>query len=45
MAEHILQVCPTARASWYDASRARYRLLEDPARFNRELAELTRSAR
>jgi non-heme chloroperoxidase len=39
MAEHILEICPTATASWYDdVGHAPF--LEDPARFNRELAEL-----
>ena len=41
MAEHVLAVCPTAEASWYDdVGHAPH--LEDPARFNRELAALTR---
>jgi len=41
MAEHVLAVCPTARASWYDGvGHAPH--LEEPERFNRELAELTR---
>ena len=35
MAGHILATCPTAEPSWY----------EDPDRFNRELAELTRRVR
>ena len=39
MADHILQVCPTATASWYDAV-GHAPFIEDPARFNRELAEL-----
>jgi len=39
MANHILETCPTATASWYnDVGHAPF--LEDPARFNRELAEL-----
>jgi pimeloyl-ACP methyl ester carboxylesterase len=43
MAEHILAVCPTAEASWYgDAAHVPH--LEDPERFNRELAALTRRA-
>jgi non-heme chloroperoxidase len=37
MAEHVLQVCPTARASWYDGV-GHAPFLEDPKRFNRELA-------
>jgi pimeloyl-ACP methyl ester carboxylesterase len=41
MAEHVLSVCPTAEASWYDGvGHAPH--LESPERFNRELAELTR---
>jgi non-heme chloroperoxidase len=43
MAEHILAVCPTAEASWYE-DIAHLPHLEEPARFNRELAELTRRA-
>ena len=40
MAEHILDTCPTAHASWYDGvGHAPH--LEDPERFNRELAALT----
>jgi pimeloyl-ACP methyl ester carboxylesterase len=39
MAEHILSVCPTAEASWYDGvGHAPH--LEAPERFNRELARL-----
>ena len=38
MAEHILAVCPTAQASWYDDA-AHVPHLEDPERFNRELAQ------
>jgi pimeloyl-ACP methyl ester carboxylesterase len=41
MAEHVLATCPTATASWYDDS-AHVPHLEEPERFNRELAELTR---
>jgi pimeloyl-ACP methyl ester carboxylesterase len=41
MAEHVLAVCPTAEASWYDGV-AHVPHLEDPDRFNRELAALTR---
>jgi pimeloyl-ACP methyl ester carboxylesterase len=44
MAEHVLATCPTATASWYeDTGHAPH--LEEPGRFNRELAELTRNAR
>ncbi len=40
MAEHVLAVCPTAKASWYDGvGHAPH--LEAPERFNRELARLT----
>jgi pimeloyl-ACP methyl ester carboxylesterase len=43
MAEHILSVCPTAEASWYDGvGHAPH--LEAPERFNRELARLVQSA-
>ena len=43
MAEHVLATCPTAKASWYDdVGHAPH--LEEPERFNRELAELTRRA-
>jgi pimeloyl-ACP methyl ester carboxylesterase len=43
MAEHILAVCPTATVSWYDGvGHAPH--LEEPARFNRELAQLARRA-
>jgi non-heme chloroperoxidase len=41
MAEHILAICPTAEASWYDGV-AHLPHLQEPKRFNRELAELTR---
>jgi pimeloyl-ACP methyl ester carboxylesterase len=44
MAEHILEICPTATASWYeDVGHAPF--LEEPARFNRELAELVHRVR
>jgi pimeloyl-ACP methyl ester carboxylesterase len=39
MAEHVLDICPTARASWYDAV-GHLPFAEDPARFDRELREL-----
>jgi non-heme chloroperoxidase len=39
-AEHMLATYPTAEASWYD-SVGHAPHLEDPERFNRELAELT----
>ncbi len=41
MAEHILAICPTAEASWYD-NAAHVPFLEESERFNRELAALTR---
>jgi non-heme chloroperoxidase len=42
MAEHILATCPTAKVSWYDGvGHAPH--MEEPSRFNRELAELTRT--
>jgi non-heme chloroperoxidase len=44
MAEHILATCPTAEASWYD-DIGHLPHLQEPERFNRELAELTRRAR
>lgn len=44
MAEHVLETCPTAEASWYEGvGHAPH--LEEPERFNRELAELTRRVR
>jgi pimeloyl-ACP methyl ester carboxylesterase len=44
MAEHVVAACPTAEASWYDGvGHAPH--LEDPERFNRELAALTRRVR
>ena len=42
MAEHVLATCPTAEPSWYDGA-GHTTFLEVPDRFNRELAELTRS--
>ncbi len=44
MAEHVLATCPTAEASWYDGV-GHVPHLEEPERFNGELAELTRRAR
>jgi pimeloyl-ACP methyl ester carboxylesterase len=44
MADHILATCPTARASWYDGV-GHVPHLEEPARFNQELADLTRRVR
>jgi len=41
MAEHILATCPSARGSWYpETGHAPF--LEEPTRFNRELAEFAR---
>jgi len=41
MAEHILATCPTAEPSWYEGvGHAPH--LEEPERFNSELAQLTR---
>jgi pimeloyl-ACP methyl ester carboxylesterase len=44
MAEHVLATCPAAEASWYDGT-GHAPHLEDPDRFNRELADLTRRTR
>ena len=44
MAEHILTTCPTAEPSWYDGV-GHVPHLEEPERFNRELAALTRRTR
>jgi pimeloyl-ACP methyl ester carboxylesterase len=41
MAEHVLATCPTAEASWYDGV-GHVPHLEEPGRFNRELAALAR---
>jgi len=41
MAEHILATCPVAEPSWYDGV-GHTTFLEDPDRFNHELAALTR---
>ena len=42
-AEHVLTVCPTSEVSWYEGV-GHVPFLEDPERFNRELAALTRRA-
>jgi pimeloyl-ACP methyl ester carboxylesterase len=39
MAEHVLAACPTAQVSWYEGV-GHVPHLEEPERFNRELAEL-----
>ena len=44
MAEHVLATCPTATASWYEGV-GHVPHLEEPERFNSELAELTRRTR
>ncbi len=44
MAEHILAVCPRAKASWYEAV-AHMPFMEDPERFNTELAAFARATR
>jgi non-heme chloroperoxidase len=44
MSEHVLATCPTAEASWYEGV-GHVPHLEQPERFNRELAELTRRVR
>jgi len=41
MAEHVLATCPTAEASWYEGV-GHVPHLEEPGRFNRQLAALTR---
>jgi pimeloyl-ACP methyl ester carboxylesterase len=43
MAEHVLATCPVAEASWYQGI-GHTPFLEEPKRFNRELADLTRRA-
>ncbi len=43
MARHVLDVCPTAEASWF-AGVGHAPFIEDPERFNRELADFTRRA-
>jgi non-heme chloroperoxidase len=42
MGEHILSTCPTAEPSWYEGV-GHAPFIEDPERFNRELAEFRRS--
>jgi non-heme chloroperoxidase len=44
MAEHVLATCPTAEVSWYEGV-GHTPHLEQPERFNRELAALTRRVR
>jgi non-heme chloroperoxidase len=44
MAQHVLDVCPTAEASWYDEV-GHVPFMERPERFNNELAALTRRSR
>jgi non-heme chloroperoxidase len=41
MAEHVLATCPVAEPSWYDGV-GHTAHLEQPERFNRELAALVR---
>jgi pimeloyl-ACP methyl ester carboxylesterase len=43
MARHVLDVCPTAEASWYEGV-GHAPFFEDAERFNRELADFTRHA-
>ena len=43
MAEHILETCPTATASWYEGA-AHMPFMETPERFNNELADFARGA-
>lgn len=44
MAEHVLAICPTAEESWYDGM-GHLPHLQEPVRFNGELAELARRVR
>jgi len=44
MAEHVLATCPVAEPSWYDGV-GHTPHLEEPERFNHELAALTRRVR
>ena len=41
MAEHVLATCPTSEVSWYEEG-GHVPFLEEPERFNSELAELAR---
>jgi non-heme chloroperoxidase len=43
MAEHVLDVCETARAAWYEGI-GHLTFLEDRARFDRELGEFAGGA-
>jgi pimeloyl-ACP methyl ester carboxylesterase len=43
MAEHVLTTCPSAEPAWYD-NAGHVPFLEEPERFNRELAALARRA-
>ena len=43
MARHVLDACPTAEASWYEGV-GHAPFIEDPERFNRELADFARRA-
>jgi non-heme chloroperoxidase len=44
MGDHILKTCPSVAASWYpETGHAPF--LEDPSRFNRELADFAREAK
>ena len=44
MAEHVLAICPAAEASWYEGV-GHLPHLQEPERFDRELAALTRRVR
>jgi pimeloyl-ACP methyl ester carboxylesterase len=44
MAQHMLDICPTAEASWYD-DVSHTPFLEHADRFNQELASLARRIR
>jgi pimeloyl-ACP methyl ester carboxylesterase len=44
MADHVLSVCPTAEAAWYDGVGHTVHL-EQPGHFNRELAQLSHQVR